>query len=95
MTHRPLCGALALCACLVLAAPAWGAEEEPAPLPPSAPEADAAAASAAAARAEAKALLEAGRFGEAVTILGPLVQGAAIEANDLFLYGLAAAGAPT
>ena len=42
---------------------------------------------------EARALMDAGRFMEAVSILGPLVAGEVIEANTLFLYGLAALGA--
>ena len=42
---------------------------------------------------EARALIDAGRFAEALDILGPLVSGTVIEANALFLYGLAAIGA--
>ena len=42
---------------------------------------------------EARALIDAGRFMDAVAILGPLVQEDVIEANTLFLYGLAAMGA--
>ena len=86
MTHRPLCRALAVCACLLLVLPAAGDETAS----PSAPdigiddEGD---------MAEAEALIDAGRFMEAVTILGPLVQGQVIEASTLFLYGLAAMGA--
>ncbi len=94
MLHRLLCGALVLCACLLLAsALAWGATEEPVPLPPSAPDPDAAGPTAAEAREEGKALLDAGRFADALTLLGPLVQGRVVEAGDLFLYGLAAMGA--
>ena len=88
MTHRLLCGALVLCASLLLAsAMAWAATDEAVPLPPSSPDA------AAEAREEGKALVDAGRFAEALTLLGPLVQGRVVEANDLFLYGLAALGA--
>ena len=39
---------------------------------------------------EARALMDAGRFMEAVSILGPLVEQDVIDANTLFLYGLAA-----
>ena len=42
---------------------------------------------------QARALVDAGRFAEALDILGPLVSGNVIEANALFLYGLAALGA--
>ena len=76
---------LALVACLALAAPAWGAEHEDVPLPPAAPDAEAAAAAA----AEAQALIDAGRFAEALAILRPLLDGEADEPNVLFLYGLA------
>ena len=93
MTHRPLCGTLALCACLLLAVPAWGATEEAVPLPPSDPTADSVRAAVAETRAAAKALLKAGRFADALRILGPLVRGQVVEADDLFDYGLAAAGA--
>ena len=94
MTHRLLCGALVLCASLLLAsALAWGATDEAVPLPPSHPNAGAAGPSAAEAREEGKALLDAGRFAEALTLLGPLVQGRVVEADDLFHYGLAAVGA--
>ena len=37
--------------------------------------------------------MDAGRFAEALNILGPLVSGNVVEANAVFLYGLAAAGA--
>ena len=78
---------LALVACLALAAPAWGAEHEDVLLPPAAPDAEAAAPAAAA--AEAQALIDAGRFAEALAILRPLLDGEAVEPNVLFLYGLA------
>ena len=80
--------ALAVCTCLLLALPAWGADDETAPL--SAPDA---VSDDAGSLAEAQALMDAGRFMEAVAILGPLLQGQVIEANTLFLYGLAATGA--
>ena len=90
MLLTPLCSALALAACLLLALPAWGAEEEPAS---AAPAADASAAAGEAAQAEAKALMDAGRFMEALALLRPLLGQEAIEANVLFRYGLAAIGA--
>ena len=42
---------------------------------------------------EARGLIDAGRFAEALNILEPLVSDNVIEANALFLYGLAAMGA--
>ena len=81
---------LAIAACLVLAAPAWGAEEDPAP---AAPAADATAAAGEAAQAEAKALIESGRFAEALALLRPLLGDETVPANAVFLYGLAATGA--
>ena len=42
---------------------------------------------------EARALIDTGRFAEALDILGPLVSGKVIDADALFLYGLAAVGA--
>ena len=68
---------LAIAACLVLAAPAWGAGEEP-PEP------------AAGTMEEARSLLEAGRFPEALVILRSLARAPTVEANVSFLLGLAA-----
>ena len=84
---RLLLRTLAIAACLALAAPAWGAEEEPAS---AAPAADATAAAGEAAQAEAKALIESGRFAEALALLRPPVEAGAVPANTLFLFGLAA-----
>ena len=42
---------------------------------------------------DARALIDAGRFAEALNILGPLVSSNVVEANAVFLYGLAALGA--
>ena len=86
MTINPLLRALAAAASLLLSAPAWSAEEEPPPPP-------AASQSAVAAVAETRTLIEQGRFEEALGILRPLAQGGAVEANVLFLIGLAATGA--
>ena len=90
--------AAAVAACLAFALPAWGDEHEAAP-PTSAETADEAQASdapeapAAPGIADARALVDAGRFAEALTILGPLVSGDVVEANAIFLYALAAVGA--
>ncbi len=78
--------AATLGAILLLAHPAWGAQHDLEPT--SSPEA-----SEPGGVAEARALIDAGRFMDAVAILGPLVQDDVIEANSLFLYGLAAMGA--
>ena len=86
MRFTSLLGALAVAACLLLALPAWGATGESAP--PSS-----AATPAAGSPAEAQALIDGGRFAEALVILGPLVRGAAVEPNLYFLFGLAAVGA--
>ena len=79
MPIASLCRAFATAACLLLlCAPAWGDGHDG---PSETVEGDV---------AEAQALIDAGRFMEAVTILGPLVARDTIEANTLFLYGLAA-----
>ena len=78
--------AAALGAILLFAHPAWGAQHDLEPT--SSPEA-----SEPGGVAEARALIDAGLFMDAVAILGPLVQDNVIEANSLFLYGLAASGA--
>ena len=82
---------LAIAACLVLAAPAWGAEEEygkePVGLSP-APEATGAAG-----LAMASALIRQGRFADALGVLRPLAGGREADPNVLFQIGLAAIGA--
>ena len=95
MTHRPLWRALAFCACLMIAAPAWGGDEDgsSASVAVAAEEAPSADAGGAVSRAGAKALVDAGRYEEAVMMLGPLVRDGEVEADDLFLFGLAAVGA--
>ena len=90
--------AAAVAVCLVFALPAWGDEHEAAPSTSAetADEAqapDEAAAPAAPGIADARALVDAGRFVEALNILGPLISANAVDANTVFLYGLAAAGA--
>ena len=87
--------ALAAGAFILLAAPTWGADEND-PAPGTADKAAAETASgagAAASRAEGRALVDAGRYEEALPILGPLVRGGEVEADDLFHFGLAAVGA--
>ena len=87
MRFTAVLGTLVVAACLLLALPAWGATDE------SAPPAASAATPAAGSQAEARALIDGGRFADALVILGPLVRGAAIEPNLYFLFGLAAVGA--
>ena len=66
-----------------MALPAWSAEETPdPPLPaPAADDADH--------RADVQALVETGRFEEAIVALRPLLGQEPVDANVLFLYGLA------
>ena len=71
---------LAIGACLVLAAPAWGAGAQP----PAAPTGG---------LKEAQALNKAGRFGEALAILRPLASENPRHPNIRFLVGIAAIGA--
>ena len=80
MTINPLLRALAATAVLFLSAPAWSAGQEP----PTASQPGV---------AEGRTLVEEGRFEEALGILRPLAGGRTVEANVLFLIGLAATGA--
>ena len=80
MTISPFLRALAATALLCLSAPAWSAGQEP----PTASQPGV---------AEGRTLVEEGRFEEALGILRPLARGRAVEANVLFLIGLAATGA--
>ena len=80
MKHHLLCRALAVAACLLLAVPAWGATEEPAP-------------SLTSGISEARALIQNGRFEEALAVLRPLTRGRTVHAQALFLIGLATIGA--
>ena len=84
MTISPLLRALVAGAVLLLAAPAWSADDVE---PPSSSMPGAAGVP------EAQALVRVGKFEEALGILRPLAQGRAVEANVLFLIGLAATGA--
>ena len=89
-----LCRTFALAALVLFAPPAWAASDQ------SAPSSSADSSAEAEKVAEAQALMDSGRFLEAINILGPLVQGRVIHADTLFLYGMAAlqasqqAGAP-
>ena len=85
MPFAPFLRIFAAAACLLLALPAWGASDASPPLSSSADTSGA--------MAEAQALIDAGRFMDAVAILGPLVRGRVIQGDTLFLYGMAATGA--
>ena len=81
---------VAVAACVALSAPAWGTEHDALLLRLSAaPSSDVAIAADKVAETEAQALIEAGRFAEALTVLRPLLDEEAVEPNVLFLYGLA------
>ena len=81
MTISLFLRALAAGAFLLLAAPITNAAVTP---PSRAPVADVSG---------AQALVKAGKFNEALTVLRPMVRGRAVEGNVLFLIGLAATGA--
>ena len=72
---------VALLACLLLAVPAWGADDVS--LPPSLPDDTSGV-------TEAQTLMDAGRFMEALAVLKPLIEREVVEGGTLFLYGLAA-----
>ena len=72
---------------VLLALPAWGAEETPV-LPPLSG-ADDAPPSPVAAEAQANAFIDAGRFEEAIAALRPLLKREPVDGNLLFVYGLA------
>ena len=71
---------LALMICLLLAAPAWGAEGPPSPPPSSR-------------LVETRSLISGGKFDEALAILRPLARGSPVESRVIFHIGLAAVGA--
>ena len=85
MHCRSLCLVSAIVAYVLIAAPAWGAEDATDP-PSQTPRADEAAASE---NVDAKALIDGGRFEEAIAALRPLLEQERVEGNVLFLYGLA------
>ena len=86
MMIAPLLRSLAATACLLLAVPAWSAVVEPVPPPTS-------RAGMAADLAKARALVNSGRFEEALGVLRTLTLAREAEANVRFLIGLAAIGA--
>ncbi|MDE0206693.1 MAG: surface lipoprotein assembly modifier [Candidatus Tectomicrobia bacterium] len=77
----PMRRVFVIASCLFFAVSAWGADHEP--LLPFPTDGESSV-------TEARALIDAGRFKEALEVLAPLVQGEVIEANAFFLYGLAA-----
>ena len=79
MTINPFLRALVAGAFLLLAAPMSNAAVNP---PSPSPDVS-----------SAQALVKAGKFKEALTVLRPLARGRTVEANVLFLIGLAATGA--
>ena len=83
MKHFSYCRALAVAACLLFALPAWGADDATDPL--SASTEDGAAAEA----VDVQALIDGGRYEEAIVALRPLLGQERVEGNVLFLYGLA------
>ena len=88
--------ALAISALLLLLTPGWSAGEEEPPLPPTPPtspsSSETASQPAAAGVAMAQVLVDAGRYAEALVILGPLIRAEEIDPDTLFLFGLAAMG---
>ena len=80
MNRIPSYRMLAVAACLLLAAPAWGARDEPAPSP-------------SAVLAGARTLVLQGQFEQALAILRPMAEGETIDPNVAFHIGLAAVGA--
>ena len=82
MKSLPYWRVLAAAACLLSAVPAWGAEDVPAPPLP-------ALVKDAADIGDIQALVDGGRFEEAIVILRPLLGQEPVYPNVLFLYGLA------
>ena len=72
---------LAVAICLMVAMPARGAEDASVPPPQPAPVEDAAVTS------DLQALIDAGRFEEAIIALRPLLEQKRVEPNVLFFYG--------
>ncbi|MDD9990743.1 MAG: surface lipoprotein assembly modifier [Rhodospirillales bacterium] len=81
--------AVAISSCIALTTSAWSAEHDALLLRVSAPTPDTFAAADTTTVSEAQALIETGRFAEALTLLRPLLDEEAVEPNVLFLYGLA------
>ena len=96
MSLGSLFRASAISVLLLLFTPGWSAGDEPPvpPTPPSSPSSsETTSQPAVGAMAVARALVDAGRFAEALVILGPLLQAEEIDPDTLFLFGLAAVGA--
>ena len=83
MKSFPYWPVFAAAACILLALPAWGAEDAADAPSPSALLEEAAT------PGDVQALLEAGRFEEAIVALRPLLEEKPVAGNVLFLYGLA------
>ncbi len=88
MKHFPYCRALAVAACLLLTLPAWAADDATDPLPSPLTE-DAADTDA----VDVQALIDGGRYEEAIVLLRPLLEQERVDGNVLFHYGLASLGA--
>ena len=84
--------ALAASTLFLFLSPAWGAGEEAPKAPPSPPSSSSAGMAGQPALdsiEDAQALIDAGRFDEAILVLRSLLEQERVEANTLFLYGLA------
>ena len=92
MARSTLFRFVAACALLQIFTPGGSAGEEP-PAPSLSASPEAASQPVEGAIAEAQSLVDAGRFAEALVVLGPLVRRGELEPNTLFLFGLAAVGA--
>ena len=86
MAIRPLLRVLAAAAVLFLSTPAWSAGQGP-PAPVTSSQ------SADTGLAKAQTLMRTDRFAEALAVLRPLARGRTVEADVVFLIGLAAIGA--
>ena len=73
---------LAVAICLMVALPAWGAEDAPSPPPHAHVEG-------ASGTGDVQALFDAGRYEEAIIVLRSMLEQERVEANAIFLYGLA------
>ena len=80
---RLLLSTVAIAACLVLSAPAWGETDEH--VASSTPEVSGIA--------ESRSLIQEGKYDEALAILRPLARGREVDGSVLFQIGLAATGA--
>ena len=81
--------ALTVSALLLFLTPGWATGDEPLPPPSPATSAEAAGQPGSGGVEQAQALLDAGRFEEAIVALRPLLQQEPVDGNVLFLYGLA------